>query len=88
MEALKTIRQRLNVTQQVFARGIGCSQGNVSHFERGQTIPPDTAKRVIEYCRNFGLRIGFDHIYGTAEIPHVLRKPRRTTNQPKEVPHV
>ena len=71
MQSLKVIRQRLNLTQQVFAQGIGCTQGNVSHFERGQTVPPDTAKRVIEFCSRAGLNIGFDHIYGESAIPDV-----------------
>ena len=83
MEALKTIRTRLNVTQKVFADGIGCTQGNVGHYECGQTVPPDAAKRVIDFCRKFGLRIGFDHIYGGKPIP-ALKSKRRTTNQPKQ----
>ena len=82
MEALKTIRTRLNVTQKVFADGIGCTQGNVGHYECGQTVPPDAAKRVIDFCRKFGLRIGFDHIYGGQPIP-ALKSKRRTTTPTK-----
>lgn len=84
MESLKAIRSKLKVTQQVFADGIGCTQGNVGHYERGQTIPPDMARRVIAFCRNRGLHIGFDHIYDARPIPAITRKPRRTTNQPKQ----
>lgn len=86
MHKLKLIREALGVTQQALADGIGCTQGNIGHYERGQTVPPETAKRVIGFCRSAGLRIGFDHIYGEAAIPvknlQLLRTPKR-----KEVAH-
>ena len=34
MHNLKFIRERLCVTQQVLAEGIGCTQGNVGHYEQ------------------------------------------------------
>lgn len=68
MSAIKTIRERLKLTQAAFAEGIGCTQGNVVHYERGQTVPPAAARRVIDFCAQRGLTITFDHIYGAAEI--------------------
>lgn len=86
MQKLKRIREVLGVTQQAMAVGIGCTQGNIGHYERGQTVPPETAKRVIEFCRKAGLRIGFDHIYGDASIPTRSIRARRNPKQ-KEVAH-
>ena len=69
MHNLKPIRERLGITQQVMADGIGCTQGNIGHYERGQTLPPEMARKVIEFCASKGLCITFDHVYGDAELP-------------------
>jgi len=69
MSSIKSIRARLGLTQQALADGIGCTQGNVWHYEQGQTVPPSAATRLIEFAATLGLRIGFDHIYGDASIP-------------------
>lgn len=61
---IKSIRERLGVTQQVLADGIGCTQGNIGHYEGGQTMPPKVARRLIEFARGRGCRITFDDIYG------------------------
>lgn len=71
MHNLKTIRERLDVTQQALADGIGCTQGNVAHYERGQTLPPDMARKVIDFSASKGLFITFDHVYGDAELPEL-----------------
>lgn len=65
MQNVKTIRKRLGLTQAALAQALGCTQGNVWHYEaRGQTVPPDTAKKLIELAARKGLRIGFEDIYG------------------------
>lgn len=64
MHNLKAIRERLGVTQQVLAEGIGCTQGNVGHYERGQTILPDVARRLIAFARERGVELSFNDIYG------------------------
>ncbi|MDD2690224.1 MAG: helix-turn-helix domain-containing protein [Simplicispira sp.] len=66
---LKSIRERLCVSQQALAAGIGCTQGNVGHYERGQTLPPEMARKVINFARLHGLELSFDHIYGSASLP-------------------
>lgn len=64
MNSISTIRQRLGVTQEVLARALDVTQGNVSFYERGQTVPPKVAKRLIEYAGANGLHISYDDIYG------------------------
>jgi putative transcriptional regulator len=71
MHNLKSIRERLGVTQQVLAEGIGCTQGNVGHYERGQTLLPEVAARLIAFAASRGLRIGYDHVYGDAPLPRL-----------------
>lgn len=63
MSNIKVIRERLGLTQSALAAGIGCTQGNVGHYERGQAVPPDAAKRLIEYAKSLGYVITFNDVY-------------------------
>lgn len=67
MNSIKSIRERLGATQAALAEGIGCTQGNVGHYERGQTIPPEAAKRLIAYAKTLGHDLTFDDIYGAPD---------------------
>ena len=78
MQNLKLIRERLGVTQQVMADGLGCTQGNIGHYEKGQNIPPAVARRLIEYAAGLGLSITFDHIYAAQELPSLVPPPTST----------
>jgi len=69
MTPIQNIRQRLGVTQSALAAGIGVTQGNVSHYERGQTIPPDVAAQIIVFARARGHDLTFDDIYGPVTMP-------------------
>ena len=69
MHNLKSIRELLGITQQAMADGLGCTQGNVGHYERGQTLPPDMAKKLIDVAACHGFAISFDHIYGAKPLP-------------------
>lgn len=62
--AFKAIREKLGVTQAVMADGIGVTQGNVSFYEKGQTVPPQVAGRLIEFAKSRGLSITYDDVYG------------------------
>lgn len=64
MNNIKVIRERLGLTQTELAKGMGCTQGNVGHYERGQTVPPDAAKRLIGFAESLGTTLSFDDIYG------------------------
>lgn len=67
MNPIKSIRTRLAVTQAVLAEGIGCTQGNIGHYEnKGQTIPPDVARRLIVFATERGLPVTYEDIYGPA----------------------
>lgn len=65
MHYIKTIRKRLGLTQAALAKEIGCTQGNVWHYEaRGQTVPPGVARALINLAARRGVKIGFEDIYG------------------------
>lgn len=69
MNQVKTIRARLGVTQQALGHGIGCTQANIGHYERGQMLSPDMARKLIEFCALRGLVITYDHVYGAKPLP-------------------
>lgn len=69
MNHLKSIRVRLGMTQQGMADELGCTQSNVGHYEKGQTLLPSMARKVIDVAAARGLRIGFDHVYGSTPLP-------------------
>lgn len=71
MKNLKPIRERLGLTQQALAAGIGCTQGNIGHYELGQMMPAPRARRLIEFAHGLGLPLSFDHVYGDIELPEI-----------------
>lgn len=83
MNPIQTIRARLGVTQAAMAEALGVSQGNISHYERGQEMPPPVAKLLIEFGASLGHVVTYNDIYGEpAAVP-----PRRATDPaPPPVP--
>lgn len=74
MNAFKAIRQRLGITQAEIAEPLGLSQGNISFYERGQTVPPEIAGKLIDFAGGRGLDLTYDMVYGGVELPpEVLR---------------
>lgn len=72
MHNLKNIRTSLGMTQQAMADALGCTQGNIGHYERGQTLPPDMARKLIQIATMQGLPITYDHVYGEAvDLPPI-----------------
>lgn len=85
MHTLKTIRARLGTTQKEFASGLGCSQGNVANYERGQALPPEAAKRVIAFAASKGMQLTMGQIYGLeplhGQAPQVPTPTQPATHQ-------
>lgn len=64
------------MSQAELAGALGMTQGNVSFYENGQTIPPDVGAKIIEYARSRGHVITFDDLYAP------LIQPASTTAAP------
>jgi len=60
------------MTQSAIARPLGVTQGNVSFYEKGQTVPPAVAGKLIELARDHGFALTYDHIYGGALLPELI----------------
>lgn len=81
MNRMRLIRARLGVTQEELSAGIGCTRGNIPHLERGQTITPGMARRLIAFASVLGVRLTYDQIYGDEELPPPRILPRRVVEQ-------
>lgn len=75
MNQVARIRKQLEVTQSVLADGLGVTQGNVSQYERGQTVPPHVARRLIDFASKQGVAISYDDIYGARKQPTTTQEP-------------
>lgn len=64
MNNVKAIREKLGLTQAALAEAIGCTQGNVWHYEQGQAIPPRMAEKLIAHAKSMGHEITFNDVYG------------------------
>jgi putative transcriptional regulator len=78
MHRFRAIRLKLGVSQSAVAKALGCAQPNISFYERGQTIPPEVARKLIDYAVSLGMPLTFDLIYGDAPLP-ARRINRETT---------
>jgi putative transcriptional regulator len=88
MNPIARIRAQLGVTQSAMADALNVTQGNVSHYERGQGVPPEVAKRLIAYAQAMGHVVTFDDIYGAASqaVGHAGRQPPKPHNILDTVP--
>lgn len=78
MNQIKAIRDLLGLTQTAFAEGIDCTQGNVGHYEGGQTVPPERALAVINFAERLGLPLTMGQVYGTEPLPATHNLPHAT----------
>jgi putative transcriptional regulator len=74
---IKRIRLCMGMTQQQFADMLGCTQGNVGHYElRMQMVPPDMARKLIAEAAKRGSVVSYEDIYGEVDEPVVKQRPR------------
>lgn len=48
IDELKSLRAKKGVSQSTVAEAIGCNQGAVSHWERGEAKPSGSARKSLE----------------------------------------
>lgn len=76
-DRIKSIRQRMGMTQQQFADMLGMSQGNVGHYEaHGQMMPPDVVRKLIIEAASRGHRVTYDDVYGVVDAPVVVQRAK------------
>ena len=70
-ERIKSLRKRLNMTQEQFAARLGIKRGAIANYEIGRNVPVDSVVSLI--CREFGvneawLRTGEGEMFAPAPI--------------------
>lgn len=68
MSQIRKIRNALGLSQAALGEQLGMSQANVSFYERGQSVPPTVAEKLIGLAAKMGVSITFDHIYRDVPI--------------------
>lgn len=70
------------MTQKAMGLGIGVTQGNISNYERGQTMPPDVADKLIAYAKKLGHVITHNDIYAPLTAKPKRQAPARPVTPP------
>jgi transcriptional regulator with XRE-family HTH domain len=65
----RAIRALLDVTQQDMAEALGVRQSFVSVLDRGGTLTPPKAAKLIAYAQSLGVVLTYEQIYGRAQLP-------------------
>lgn len=72
---LKSIRERLGISQAKLAALIGVSQGNISHCEQQlQEVSPEMARKIVSAAKDLGQEVTFDDIYSVGASPDDKQK--------------
>lgn len=81
MNTFRSIREKLGLTQSALAEILEQTQGNIAHYERGQTVPPSVAEKLIAHAKDLGHSITFNDFYA----PEKPQSSRRKSDEIK--PH-
>lgn len=69
MSSMRSIRVLLRVSQAELGDALGVTQSNVSFYEKGQSVRPEIAERLIAFARKRGVNLSYDQVYGAAPLP-------------------
>lgn len=70
MNNVKTIREFFGLSQKSLGVAIGCTQGNIGHYETGESnLPTGRAIKIKTYAAKRGLNLSLDQIHGMAPLP-------------------
>jgi putative transcriptional regulator len=69
----RAIRRRLGVSQATLADAMDCTAANIGFYERGQSLPPEKARRLIDFAISKGLRLTYEHVYDGVQLPEMPR---------------
>ena len=66
MNNIKSIRDRLGMSQKALGEALDCTQGNIGHYESDRIqMPARTAQKLIAFAESKGVAIRFEDIYGS-----------------------
>jgi hypothetical protein len=81
---LKSIRKQMRINQKELAVLLGCSAGNVSHYEnQTQNIPSYMAEKIIKVAKARNVDITMDDIYDVSKLGSVYSIGQRPEVKPQ-----
>lgn len=81
MSRFLEIRNLLGMTQLEMAEVLGCGQSNVSFLDRGQTVTPEAARRLIDAAHALHISLTFEMVYGAAPLPRKALQSAQPSRQ-------
>lgn len=70
MSNMKTIREKVGVTQASLAKTVGLSQGAIAHYENERRKPGlDECRRIVDALNFIGAAVTLDDVFPPMPIP-------------------
>jgi putative transcriptional regulator len=70
MSNMKTIREKVGVTQAALAKTVGLTQGAIAHYENERRKPGlDECRRIVDALNSCGAAVTLDDVFPPAPIP-------------------
>ncbi|MCK1783385.1 helix-turn-helix transcriptional regulator [Pseudomonas sp. TNT11] len=70
MSNMKTIREKVGVTQAALAKTVGLTQGAIAHYENDRRKPGlEECRRIVDALNTSGAAVTLDDVFPPLNIP-------------------
>lgn len=70
MSNMKTIREKVGVTQAALAKTVGLTQGAIAHYENERRKPGlEECRRIVDALNSSGAAVTLDDVFPPMNIP-------------------
>ena len=70
MSNMKTIREKVGVTQAALAKTVGLTQGAIAHYENDRRKPGlEECRRIVDALNSSGAAVTLDDVFPPMPIP-------------------
>lgn len=70
MSNLKSIREKVGVTQAALAKTVGLTQGAIAHYENERRKPGlDECRRIVDALNSSGAAVTLDDVFPPMPVP-------------------
>lgn len=70
MSNMKTIREKVGVTQAALAKTVGLTQGAIAHYENERRKPGlEECRRIVDALNSCGAAVTLDEVFPPMPIP-------------------
>jgi len=70
MSNMKTIREKVGVTQAALAKTVGLTQGAIAHYENDRRKPGlEECRRIVDALNSSGAAVTLDDVFPPLNIP-------------------